>query len=199
MSNFRVPDSIKAYFRDKSLQTAINSLVEKLDGENMPELNWEDARQYNQALLMAAQVRADFVEMHFSLWQETFGAAGASYLGYSYFEWDETPSHVWDECSLGNNFYREGSPDDGGKSDCLYVSFEDDFVKLRVYRYADDDTPTDFPEDPTIAGWQLKFDDQHRFAQTKPVPINSFLKTPEDHVAEMKSAAVEMVKFLRDD
>ena len=56
---FPIPQSLKEYYGDRAVRSAVDALAEKLKGIDMPEVGWEEGRNYNQALLMAAQVRAD--------------------------------------------------------------------------------------------------------------------------------------------
>lgn len=145
---------------------------------------------------MAYQVRADCVEMHFSLWETTFGEADTDKLGNPYFDWDETPSSVWSDSYLERSYYRDGSLDSCGKSDTLEVNFEDDLVSLKVYRFADDDTEAGFSENAKIQGWQISHVDGKRCAQTKPIPILAFIEKTEFYVDGLKSASCEMINYL---
>ena len=54
-----------------------------------PKRAGKEARNYNQALLMAAQVRADLVDILFRVWDATFGQANPAGLGEEYFNCED--------------------------------------------------------------------------------------------------------------
>ena len=58
MTKIEISESLRAYFDNKAVRRAVDELVDQLDGTDMPNCDWEEAKNYNQALLMAAQVRA---------------------------------------------------------------------------------------------------------------------------------------------
>jgi len=198
MSKLSLPDSVKTYFNEKSLQTSIDSLVDRLDGKKMPESDWEQARSYNQALLMAAQIRADYVELMFGLWEETFGNSAAESLGSPFFDWDEDPLSTWENDYLRHSFYRDGTPQDEGKHEELYISFEEEFVCLEVHRFLNNETPLDFSPKCGLSLWDLKSDDGDIYARTERVPIKKFIANFDVEIAKLREAADEMVKYLLD-
>ena len=51
---FPIPASLTNHFGNPAVRRAVDALVDALDGNNMPESSWDEARSYNQALLMAA-------------------------------------------------------------------------------------------------------------------------------------------------
>ena len=59
------PDSLRAYYDNgnKAVGRAVDALTGKLNGADMPDCDWKEAQNYNQALLMTAQVRADYVAL----------------------------------------------------------------------------------------------------------------------------------------
>ena len=134
-----IPESLRSYFDNKAVRRAVDELVEGLDGQDMPECDWEEAQNYNQALLMAAQVRADYVALLFKVWDATFGGAAPHRLLGEYFECeDHSPKMCWDEPWVARRYYRDGDPDENGRYDDLRVNFTNDYLQLRVYRYNED-------------------------------------------------------------
>ena len=98
-------------------------LVDVLDGVNMPDTGWEEARNYNQALLMAAQVRADLADLLFRVWDASFGQANPSCLGEEYFNSEAaSPAAIWRERYVERYYYRDGRPaEEDRRSDGLFV------------------------------------------------------------------------------
>ena len=104
---FPIPNSLQEYFGNLAVRNAVDSLAAALDGENAPQMGWDEARNYNQALLMAAQVRADLVDLLFRVWDATFGQANTLRLGVEYFDGQEDgfPAAVWRERHVERYYY----------------------------------------------------------------------------------------------
>ena len=154
-----VPSSLCEYCRSPAVRRAIDELVQKLDGKNTPEVSWKEARNYNKALLCAAQVRADFIEFLFSVWEKSFGRTEPERLGAEYFECElHSPEKMWDNEELTICYYRNGDPEDGGELDTLGVTFD---VKCRslylcVGRYDDQGTLVKLSDAETPEGWRIE-------------------------------------------
>ena len=84
-----VPASLCKYYQNRTVRQAVDSLIDGLDGKKTPEVNWMEARNYNKALLSAAQVRGDFIEFLFKIWEDSFGQADPERLQGEIFEWRE--------------------------------------------------------------------------------------------------------------
>ena len=193
---FEIPPSVRDYLSDKAFRGAVDSLVTNLDGKDMPDLDWVGARTYNRALLTAAQVRADYVDTMFALWDATFGAAGASALGSSYFD-NKDPAAIWSECELSHWFYRTGRPDDCGQNDELYVELNaKDGVRLYLSRYVSDDEHDDIPSDFAVEGWHREPHDDAWDTATAHIQITELLKDPASTVDRLRSHAEAIVAYL---
>ena len=68
-----VPKSLCENFGSTAVRRSVDKLIEILDGKNTPELEWTEARSYNKALLSGAQVRAEYVEFLFEVWERSLG------------------------------------------------------------------------------------------------------------------------------
>lgn len=154
-----IPESLRSYFDNKAVRRAVDELVEKLDGQDMPECDWEEAQNYNQALLMASQVRADYAALLFKVWEATFGRSDPQRLLGEYFAYDQlSPSQIWEDEWLWRSCYRDGDPDEGGRWDDLCVSMGEDNLELRVYRY-NADGESNYSETPSVERWSTYTDD----------------------------------------
>ena len=122
METIEIPESLKTYYKDKAVQRAVKELVGKLNGADMPDCDWDEAQNYNQALLMAAQVRADYVGLLFKVWDATFGQSDPQRLMGEYFEYEKlSPNQIWEvenKC-LWRDYYRNGDSAEGGQCDSL--------------------------------------------------------------------------------
>lgn len=152
-----VPTSLCKYYQNKAVRWAVDSLIDGLDGENTPEMNWMEARNYNKALLSAAQVRGDFIEFLFKIWEDSFGEAEPCRLQGEIFESQHwTPAKIWTEGCFSRTYYRNGNPDNGGPSDVLGVWLDEkDRLLLYVTRYDENEKPVVLYEDDCPRNWQI--------------------------------------------
>ena len=153
-----VPTSLCKYYQSKAVRQAVDSLIDGLDGKNIPEMNWMETRNYDRALLSAAQVRADFIEFLFKIWEDSFGQADPGRLQGQIFEskfW--TPEKIWKDKALGRTYYRNGNPDNGGSSDVLGVWLDKrDRLRLSVNRYDEHEYPVDPSGFDCPKGWKAE-------------------------------------------
>ena len=199
-------DSLKEYYGNKAVRKAVNALVDALDGGNMPEVLWEEARNYNQALLMAAQVRADRADLLFRVWDTTFGQTTPSRLGEEYLHLERaTPAAIWSEACVERFYYRDRRPvEENGPSDGLFVWLVPRTrrtIALGVERYSKGDDIAELPANPADVpkGWHVTGDmdggDYYHFANNA-VDMMEFLGDPCPALKRFRRDAVEMVNFL---
>ena len=205
MAGFEIPGSLRAYFDDKELSRAVDALTEVLQGDEPPVMKWSDAKAYNRALLMAAQVRADHNDMLFDLWDRVFGAAVN--IPRRSFEVDFeanhcTPHRMFQDSFVWRTMSREGL-DDEDLEETYELTIEHDkrIIFLSVSKWdATEDEYVDFKFSPSkIPGghWkQHKDDDDVKSARSAPITISDFLDDPELHIADMQQAAQAMVAYL---
>lgn len=206
MAGFEIRDSIKAYFTNKPLKEALGSLAETLQGNKLPEMKWHEARNFNQALLMAAQARADYNEMLFEIWERTFGEALERLAGDCEVDFEHdtcTPDYMWNEGIVWRSMSRHGLWRPGLiQAFELYVCAGLEGVYLLVARWdgtQDDHGNIDF--DPaTIAEattWTSFEDDRGDVvARTPLISLKDFMADPDHHIADMRAAAEDMVTHL---
>ena len=177
MCTICIPKSVREYYTNKAVRKAVDALLEKLDGRDSPELGWNEARKYNQALLMAAQVRTDFIEFLFEVWDGSFGNAEPNRLQGEYFDFESSsPAGIWDESELARYYYRNGNPDDDGPSDELGVFIEEvgDEISLRLWvaRYDNKNSNQTVPNGmDELDGWEVEANGEGEYLVNKPISI----------------------------
>ncbi len=203
MSNFFIPESLKSYYAkgDKNpVKRAVDALVDQLDGKTIPDLDWEETQDYNKALLMTAQVRADYCAMLFRIWDATFGKCKVKGpRDHWYFYEDEhSPAKLWENSCCSRDIYRNGDPDDDGPNDELYVNLENKKVELHVWRYKDDDNIYTSDKLPNVKSWKVKKDEGgDAYLKTKNgVTIEEFILDPDPAIAALKKQAADMAAAL---
>jgi len=199
---FTIPSSLQEYFGNQAIRTAVDALADCLDGKNMPEVRWDEARNYNQALLMAAQVRADFVDLLFRVWDATFGQANPAQLGEEYFDSDDiSPGSIWEEQYVGRYYYRDGRPaEEEGRNDGLFfwrVPHTTRRILLCVERYEGDDcVEIAANAADRLEGWHVERSDETHGFLNQSVDIMEFLDNPSPVLDHFRRDAFKMVEFL---
>lgn len=200
---FPVPQSLKKYYEERAVFTAVNELVGVLDGSKVPaELSRKEAKDYNQALLMAAQVRADFVDLLFRVWDEIFEKAEVA--GEEVFDSQKgyTIYCIWDEGSLGVHYYY-GTEDDDCRSNTLGVVTPTDgdrhSICLYVERFDRDEKLAAHPAcvPSGLEDWNIISDDNDSwYFRNEPEDMVEFLKNPDPTLERFRREAIKMAEFL---
>ena len=202
---FPIPQSLKKYYEKRAVFQAVNDLIKVLDGESVPKLSREEAKNYNQALLMAAQVRADFVDLLFRVYDETFGKAET--VGEEYFESQRyTTSYIWGNGELGVSYYY-GTEDEDMRSNELGVMQEtngkNNTICLWVARFSRREKSTSEPDDipNSLGGWTIGYMQGKTwypwYFRTESVDIVKFIENPVPTLDRFRREAIKMVKFLK--
>ena len=200
---FPIPSSLQEYFGNQAVRNAVDALAEVLDGTNMPVTSWDEARNYNQALLMAAQVRADLADLLFRVWDATFGQANPAQLGEEYFDCESgSPAAIWNDGYVERYYYRDERPaEEDGRSDGLFVwRVPPTYIKiaLGVDRFAEGDVALELPANAAdgLEGWHVATIDDHTYLSYQSVDMAEFLGNPCLVLDRFRRAAVEMTNFL---
>ena len=197
---FPIPRSLKKYYEERAVFKAVNELVGVLDGSKAPKLSRKEAKDYNQALLMAAQVRADFVGLLFRVWDETFGKAEIA-VEERFYSQTYTISHIWEGGELGVSYYY-GTGDRDHRSNTLGVmtSTGDDLHKISLYvqRF---DRNEDYAACPDrvpsgLEDWKIIPDDDNWWFQNESVDMVDFLENPGPTLDRFRRETIKMVEFL---
>lgn len=192
--------SVREYYSNKAVRKAVDALLEELDGGDLPEVGWEEARTYNQALLMAAQVRADFVNFLFKVWDRSFGQAEPERLQGEYYDYKNgSPADIWGKGELLRYYYRNGNPDEGGPWDELGVKVDSDKItfNLTVGRCENDESNYSVPEGmEALHGWEIMSNEYGMYLINKPVRLMD-LNCEDTHTIErFAEDALRAVEFL---
>lgn len=201
MTNISITDALHQYFTQPAIKTAVDSLVEKLDGKHVLDLSWDEARDYNQALLMASQVRADFVDMLFWIWGETFDRAGVKKLGKQSFTAESySPAEMWEDKNLFSYFYRDGTLDEG-RNDELGVVLENKNIFLWVARVNENDEYIALESVENADGWTKEYstDDECNFMRSEKISLEKLLSDPETAIETLRVNAKNMIAALLKD
>ena len=157
METVTIPESLREYYGNKAIRRAVDALVDMLDGADMPDCDWEDARNYNRALLMAAQVRADHLALLFDVWNATFGTSVPQRTMDECFSFDyenQAPGQIWESGFLYRSYYPDGDPEEQWRHHDLCVCLRDTNLELRCYQY-DEDYALIEPRTPEVEGWSI--------------------------------------------
>lgn len=206
MARFKIRDSVKTYFDGSRISAAVDALLEELDGKKQHEMSWAEAHNYNQALLMAAQVRADYNAMLFDLWDHTFGSVLNPPDSRFKIDFDAdycTPSFMWDHGLAWQVMSRYGIKHTPSAATYeLKVLQDDQVIRLAVMSWNPEVAEyEDFVFDPVHLGTGLRWtsapdEDGDVIGTTAAVRLSEFLDQPEEHILEMRAAAQEIVAYL---
>ena len=197
MTTIEIPESLRTYYGNKAVCKAVDDLVGKLNKAGMPDCDWDEAKNYNQALLMAAQVRADYVALLFDLWDATFGEKDPQRLKGECFDYDQlSPNSIWDERYLWRSYYRDDLDEDG-RWDDLSVYMDKAKLELRVYRY-DVNSGLDYSETPNLERWSTEQDGSEHspFLANKSVSTEEFLNEPKQVIDRFAEDADKIIQVL---
>jgi len=141
MTEIAVPSSLQEYLTNRAVRLAVDELIKVIDGSNMVAEGWEEARNYNQALLMAAVVRAAQAQFLFDVWDATWGACGAGQLGDEAFDEDMGPEQIWDDREVYRSFKLADRYKSDGDSILFGVGFTttNEIVIIAILVDEDDD------------------------------------------------------------
>lgn len=204
---FIVPDSVKTYFEDEKVRASVDALLEKVDGkETFENIERNEARSYNQALLAAAQVRADYVELLFGLWEETFGNAlqkeGQALVNKFYGE-DNSPGKIWANDSVNSWVYRKGAAlEEAVLYDLAVWIWEDSGLKVGLTiskwnenggEYIDFDVAL---SEEGLEFWRVETPDDDRAHLSSQVSFSDFVANPDAQLLRFRQAAEVLVRQL---
>ena len=173
----------------------VDDLVDRLDGKRTPEMSWEEARNYSKALLSAAQVRGDFEEFLFEVWEKTFSRTAPDRLGDESFDSQHySPSAIWEGGDLSRNYGRNGDPKEGGSGVTLGIAEEEGMLYLYGGCFDGDGQYTELDE---IDGWQSRrFGDIDVYLINESVPIRELCENLQETLDRFVKEARQLVDHL---
>lgn len=95
----RYPDSVKCYFDNPKIYSSVNALIDASDGKKSSfSMDREEARMYNLALLSALQIRSDYIEFLYGIFDEIFGIPineNKIHVREEFTESEHIPNTIW--------------------------------------------------------------------------------------------------------
>ncbi len=193
---YTIPESLQAYFSDdRAVARAVDALVPDLAGKKCPEFEFDHIRNYNQALLMAAKVRADFIDVLFELWNGTFGAASAAALfgeeNLDPVSSESTPYAIWENSQINRHYF--GTQERGAA--CMTVTMDRWSRKVSLELWSDDD---DFDVSSLSADdWDAKTWDGNVYLRSTEVAISDLIADPHSTIEKLRGHAEAIVQALK--
>lgn len=75
-NKIEVPLSVREYYKNNGIHTAVDLLLEKNAPNRIPDdLDWDEVKNYHEALLSAVTVRTDFALMMMDAWDKVWKPA----------------------------------------------------------------------------------------------------------------------------
>lgn len=199
MLPFKIPESVIAYYQDDATRNVVDSLVSNLDDPVLPDMDRSKLINLSEGVLLACQIRTDFVGFMAGLWGNTFGAAlvGAG-LNEIFPDnctikevWSE--KHFWSYVTIGDDLERNHFD--------LTVDIDSQrphAVTLRVWRYNESDDLQKFGRPSQVLDeWrQVKDDGDPRLETTLNVTMEDLIADPDNAIAQLSQAAATVVPFI---
>ncbi|MEJ8476871.1 hypothetical protein, partial [Roseibium algae] len=143
---------------------------------------------------------ADYIEALFGIWEKAFGTCNLEKLGEQSFNSDvATPSYLWKAKILEKSYYRDGSPDEGGRSDCLFVSISDVHVCLSVLRFKDETKFAEPGAEQGVEGWRVETEERGDYVSNTPVKLADFITDADATIQRFRDDAKRMIEALATD
>ena len=200
MPPFEIPESVKAYFQEPDTRAVVDSLVTMIDDPSLPDMDRSKLINLSEGILLACQVRSDFVGFMADLWGRTFGAALAESDLNEIFPDNCTIKEVWTE----RHFWSWVTLGDDLEQSHFDLTIDIDSqrpyeVTLRVWRYNENDEFQKFsPRLQVPACWKrINDDEEPRLETSANVPMVDLIDNPDGSLEPLKQAASAIVPFIR--
>ncbi|MBK5946429.1 hypothetical protein CCR83_08245 [Rhodobacter veldkampii DSM 11550] len=200
MPPFEIPESVIAYFQEPATRAVVDSLVSTLDDPVLPDMDRSKLINLSEGVLLACQIRADFVRFMAGLWGSTFGTALAESGLNEIFPDNCTIKEVWTEkyfwsyVTLGDDLERNHFE--------LTVDIDNQRsheVTLQVWRFDENDELQKFgPRLSVPDNWQRITDEDgdQRLEATTNVTMNQLIANPDEALGQLGQAASAVVPFI---
>lgn len=200
MPPFEIPESVIAYFQEPATRAVVDSLVSTLDDPVLPDMDRSKLINLSEGVLLACQIRADFVGFMAGLWGSTFGTALAESGLNEIFPDNCTIKEVWTEkyfwsyVTLGDDLERNHFE--------LTVDIDNQRsheVTLQVWRFDENDELQKFgPRLSVPDNWQRITDEDgdQRLEATTNVTMNQLIANPDEALGQLGQAASAVVPFI---
>lgn len=201
-----IPASVKNYYEDEKVRSSVDALLQNLDGaETFENIDRNESRSYNLALLAAAQVRADYVEFLFSLWEDTFGKAlqneGVGLVEKFYGDDGSAPAKVWENGYISSLAYGKGGANEGSIFYELTAWGADDKnIILSAHKWNEEkgeyvDFDIKLTED-IYNLWVVEKSEDNGSYLSSTVPFTEFIADPDAQLSRLRGAAEVLIRNL---
>lgn len=200
MHAFKVPQSVKDYFENKEIHSVVDSLLGHLDG-TVPASTRKDLLAYSQGVLLATQVRADYVQMLNELFDLAFEKSLSDEKNHlnEYFDVDDNGiQDIWDDDKIVSFLYRPSDVDQEHEHLAVHLLLTEDLqLQLQVYFALDEDVE-EFPAEWVAAlaanGWQDKLDEGgEQFLEITICEWQDLVDSTEEQVSRLQDAGRELL------
>lgn len=200
MAPFEIPESVIAYFQEPATRAVVDSLVSTLDDPVLPDMDRGKLINLSEGVLLACQIRTDFVGFMAGLWRDTFGAALAD-SGLNEIFPDNctikevwTKKYFWSYVTLGDDLERNHFE--------LTVDIDNQRsheVSLQVLLFNENDELQKFgPRLKVSDNWQRITDEDgvQRLETTTNVTMAHLIANPDEVLGQLNQAASAIVPFI---
>lgn len=199
MPHFEISESVKAYFDEPATRAVVDTLVSNLDDPILPDMDRIKILSLSEGVLLACQMRADFLGFMVGLWANTFGSALEGSGLTEFFPDNCTIKEVWAEKYFWS-YVTRGDDLEGRYFDLtVQIDQRSHGVTLILWRYGEDDELLPFgPRLRIPDGWRrLKDEDSGpRLETTFNVTVKDLLANSPERLAELERAASAVVEFI---
>ncbi|TKW67149.1 MAG: hypothetical protein DI616_08775 [Paracoccus denitrificans] len=199
MRPFEIPESVIAYFQEQQTRAVVDSLLSNLHDPVLPDMDRRKLVDLSEGVLLACQVRADFVNFMAGLWENTFGAAIKGSDFREFFPEDCTISTIWTEKYFWSYVARGADLEQIHFDLTVQIEHRSNEVKLFVWRFDDnDELPPYRPRLRIPDGWKLAQDEDGdpRLEAAVSVPIGDLIANRDPRLAELNKAASAVLGFI---
>lgn len=199
MPPYRTPESVNAYFQEPTTRAVVDSLVSTLDDPVLPDMDRHKLQSLSEGILLACQIRADFVGFMADLWANTFGAALEKSDLNEIFPDDCTIKEVWSERYFWSYITR------GDNLECRHfdlsvqIDQRSHAAMLRVWRYDENEELEAFEPHLQIPdGWHRTNDEDGSpmLETTIDVTIRDLIANSDEELAKLSGAASAVIKLI---
>ncbi|OCX65687.1 hypothetical protein BFP70_08705 [Thioclava sp. SK-1] len=199
MLPFEIHESVQAYFQEADTRAVVDALVTMINDPDLPDMDRSKLTDLSEGVMLACQVRSDFVEFMADIWKNTFGAALEKIDLNEFFPENCTISEVWKEWHFWSYVTRGDDLERSHFDLTVDIDSKRPYeVTLRIWRYNDDDELQTFSSRLKVPDcWQRITDEgEQRLESTAKVTMESFIDNPDEALKPLKLAASAIVPLI---
>lgn len=199
MPHFEVPESVKAYFSDPATRAVVDSLVSTLDDPVLPDMKRSNLLSLSEGVLLACQIRADFVGFMAGMWENTFGAALMDLGLTEIFPENSTIKEIWTEKYFWSYVTRGDNLERRHFDLTVKIDQRSNEVILCIWRYDDDDEVQAFgPRLQIPDGWKRTKDEDGvpRLETAVNVTMRDLIANSDEELSKLTDAASAVIGLI---